>query len=1395
MRVAPASRSLAILLTMAVGWTAAPAAGQDLATTRQSEPALRRELRHQELLDAYKTLSADEAIAAEAAARLAAISLEMQALARTGSLSDLQRLNPKERTAQIAAETERTAQEELAVAGWLFLVEARAEAEDALARARSVDPGLKNATDDALASARGEGVPKGGYHRYRGQFLPLDVRDRARTIDDALSALSALGLDAVRLPFEPAVEETNLDRFVALGDAGHEALRAAASAVREALAPDYKEVRSWLASYARSEKQRTAILSTYEALRKPREELLQLIGRYDKPEQGQVDAQRAALEDLYETYEREVERDRAALARLSTKDAYEILTRVTSLEAALTATDRCLVREAGKGLDPNPYARPDEAATSDKRHLPGREQSGIEDVLWLLLKLRAHQIGDVLGRGADLMRVQQQLTPWERWLVEEQLAEAIDIYNGQAAFSLDATEWQFVDVLNRYRRVLGLQPFEVEERMNAASRKHSQEMVDLGYFGHISPVARNSGPSDRVRLEGYGGGVGENCLGGSVDGRGAFEGWYHSPGHHRGMVSRSPHLGVGAARSHSMWTMVMGGGDLGWRSLHADLPPERAAACSDAVAAWAKVLQIASPSPKDLERAAAGRQEVDALFPDVLPFVARLGFEAAKEERHGWHEAAPALLAYIVEADVPVTWRPLQVASVAAAIDILHLGGTTEVRRRALELTAPLCGQTFGYAADGSPNARLEATLKIRALWEDHAQWQYRRTEPAPEVAVLPGRGDGPSAKAKLKVLAKPERLKLARANGGGSDTERAIDLGLDFLARAQDPDGAWRSRAFVLNHRDFDPRNAGMGNAEWDIAMTGLSVLAFVSSGHTPDQGDHQDVVRRGVDWLKARVIDYGKFETVSGHYMYGHAIATQALCEAFAYTDDPSLGAAAQLALDYIAFAQDLNGGGWRYDARQAGDTSVVGWVVMALNAGFKANLEVVGFRDAIRFLDAVTMPGYYQVGYTHRPGLANENLRLTAAGMTSRLFLGQEAHMPKIAMPAWRLIEHVPTKHNPDFYYWYYGTLALFQVGGKHWKTWNKALKESLLELQETNRGSAYAGSWPPDRAYGGQGGRIYQTTLGILMLTTYYRYDRAPKIKVYPFTGNLREHTAPFLATLRAEKDPQTQALVLQKLVDEIGPSLVPVIAEAAANKDEPKALREMLARALVTISAPRHEPLILPLLGSDNGVVAANAARAIAENGSDSAAQAMIAALNHGNRNVRIFAARALGRLGIHEAALALSTRANAEGDNGVKNELAAALRMLATRDSLSKLVDRALPKGEQGRLAVYEGLDLLQADGLADRLVALQTAEEDLFEKAIGAVKEHRGGALVPLLVVLLDSDSIENRQVAIKYLQAITKHTHGFKPEDSLGDRKKAVKEWERWWKAAGGGFSSEGG
>ena len=33
----------------------------------------------------------------------------------------------------------------------------------------------------------------------------------------------------------------------------------------------------------------------------------------------------------------------------------------------------------------------------------------------------------------------------------------------------------------------------------------------------------------------------------------------------------------------------------------------------------------------------------------------------------------------------------------------------------------------------------------------------------------------------------------------------------------------------------------------------------------------------------------------------------------------------------------------------------------------------------------------------------------------------------------------------------YYWYYGTLAMFQMGGEHWERWNKNLKTVVIDNQ--------------------------------------------------------------------------------------------------------------------------------------------------------------------------------------------------------------------------------------------------------------------------------------------------------------------------------------------------------
>ena len=74
--------------------------------------------------------------------------------------------------------------------------------------------------------------------------------------------------------------------------------------------------------------------------------------------------------------------------------------------------------------------------------------------------------------------------------------------------------------------------------------------------------------------------------------------------------------------------------------------------------------------------------------------------------------------------------------------------------------------------------------------------------------------------------------------------------------------------------------------------------------------------------------------------------------------------------------------------------------------------------------------------------------------------------------------------------DLYYWYYGTLCVFQQGGDVWKRWNKAMKKALVDNQR--QGGDEDGSWDPVGAYSQYWGRVGQTALGCLCLEVYYRY---------------------------------------------------------------------------------------------------------------------------------------------------------------------------------------------------------------------------------------------------------------------------------------------------------------
>ena len=112
------------------------------------------------------------------------------------------------------------------------------------------------------------------------------------------------------------------------------------------------------------------------------------------------------------------------------------------------------------------------------------------------------------------------------------------------------------------------------------------------------------------------------------------------------------------------------------------------------------------------------------------------------------------------------------------------------------------------------------------------------------------------------------------------------------------------------------------------------------------------------------------------------------------------------------------------------------------------------------------------------------------MTAEALVCRFFLDAENAAPALDEAAAFVLEELPSRQAPNYYYWYYGTLALFQRQGDDWRRWNTAMQAELLARQRWD-GEA-AGSYDPDDLWGGYGGRVYSTALATLCLEVYYRY---------------------------------------------------------------------------------------------------------------------------------------------------------------------------------------------------------------------------------------------------------------------------------------------------------------
>jgi hypothetical protein len=370
---------------------------------------------------------------------------------------------------------------------------------------------------------------------------------------------------------------------------------------------------------------------------------------------------------------------------------------------------------------------------------------------------------------------------------------------------------------------------------------------------------------------------------------------------------------------------------------------------------------------------------------------------------------------------------------------------------------------------------------------------------PAPETtfaaapAQVPRRlGDGQEMAEPLRARVAADRLKVAQQFGATPQSEAAVAAALEWLAANQSADGRWDAdlhgagrETRTLGH---DRQGAG---AEADMGVTGLALLAFLGNGQSHLDGTHREAVQHGLEFLLGSQARDGNLAGNAELFaaMYCHGIATLALSEAYALTGDERLLPGLQRALHYTITIQHT-GGGWRYQPYDAGDISQFGWQLMALKSAELAGIPIPAETRARmqRFLRSASS-GRARGLASYRPG-DRVSRTMTAEALVCRYFLAAENSPAALAEGAAYVSEEKPGDGQTNLYYWYYGTLAMFQRQGPEWEAWNAGLQRQLLHSQRFD--GERRGSWDPDPLWGGYGGRVYSTATAALCLEVYYRY---------------------------------------------------------------------------------------------------------------------------------------------------------------------------------------------------------------------------------------------------------------------------------------------------------------
>jgi len=342
-------------------------------------------------------------------------------------------------------------------------------------------------------------------------------------------------------------------------------------------------------------------------------------------------------------------------------------------------------------------------------------------------------------------------------------------------------------------------------------------------------------------------------------------------------------------------------------------------------------------------------------------------------------------------------------------------------------------------------------------------------------AATPAGKKAGSGADAPAAAERAPDPKQPETDDGAPELTAKAsqsIDKGLTYLLSTQKKDGSW----------DSDGKGAR------SVAITSLSLMAFMSKAQFPGSGPYGKQLDRAKSWLlrKAKEGADGYLGTV----MYEHGLATLALSEMWGMTrdktDDDAIQKALEAAVDVIVRSQNV-GGGWRYQPQMnAGqDTSVTAMVFVALASARQAGIMVpdVTIKKFVAYLEGAQAVGG---GFTYTPRTkTHPTIACSAGGAYAAQLAGQrDSEMVSAALRYLQMQFPGMTDKGCGYYYYthYYAIQAMVQAGDDRYAKWYPRIRDALISRQQAN------GSWSKGR----QGGAGYATPMAIIILATPHRY---------------------------------------------------------------------------------------------------------------------------------------------------------------------------------------------------------------------------------------------------------------------------------------------------------------